>query len=474
MLQLAALLTLAVVGPQAPAGDTTVVHGTVFDSIATHPLVGASVQLVRADSGAPSRVLAATTDSAGHFTIRGVPRGRYIAGFFHPMLDTLGLELRDRVVDLRGDTATMTLATPSPRTLIRGFCGDSSTAMLPTLLFGSVHDARDESAVENASVAVVWPETEQTSTGLDIVERSGQATTRRAGFFALCGVPTEAALSVRAARAKDTAVVNTRIPSSGVLHLTLFMGAAGTTGRIVGHITDREKRPIAAHTSASGRETVANSAGRFVFDNVPTGSQSIDVRSIGYAPLSMIVNVADGPETNVDIVLERIVTLPTTESRAAAASDHLARYLQTKRTDPTGARFIEPSRLDGYPATQSVCALVSILRGASVCRTLENCDAFFLNGTRVVYQLNDIDADDILGVEVFSKHWPATYEAYRLVRAPITCGIVVYTRCPGIELRCGDNPASKPIRRPEDTDADDLATPMIGAHLKSDPTRTRV
>ena len=450
MLELAAALTLAVIGPQAPAADSTVVRGTVFDSVAARPLTGASVQLVRVDSGSTGRIFAATTDSAGQFVIRAVPLGRYVAGFFHPLLDSLGLELRERVVDVAMGGATVALATPSPRTLVRGFCGDSASAMLPTLLFGAVRDGRTESAVENASVSVVWPETAQTATGLGIVERTGGATTRRAGFFAICGVPTEATLSVRVARANDSTVLSTRIPSAGVLHLLLFVGTSGKTGRLVGQVADRTKRPVlTARASVNGREAMVNGAGRFVLDSVPTGSQSIDVRSIGYAPASVLVNVAEGQTTSVDITLERVVTLPTAESRASAATDHLAQYLHTKRTDPTGARFIEPSRLEGQPATQSVCALVSIVRTASVCRTLETCDAFFLNGTRVVTKLADIDPDDILGVEVFGQRWPAVYDAYRRVNTPVTCGIVVYTRCPGIDLRCGDNPASHPIRRPE-------------------------
>jgi hypothetical protein len=450
MLEVAAVVTLAVLFPQVPTADSVLLRGTVFDSIAARPLAGASIQFVRADSGSAVRTFAATSDSAGTFVVRGVPAGRYVAGFFHPMLDTLGLELRERTFVVAGDTTTVAMATPSPQTLIRGFCGDSSNAMRPTLVFGQVHDAHSESAVENASVGVSWAEMAQASNGLDVVERTGQATTRRGGFFAFCGVPIEASLAVRVVRARDSTVINTRVPQSGVLHLTLFVGAAGTTGRIIGQVVDGTKRPVAtANARAAGRVTMVNKSGQFVLDGVAAGSQSVEVRAIGFAPVSLLVNVADGQTTEVNVTLERVVALPASETRANAASDHLAQYLQTKRTDPTGARFIEPSRLPGYPATQSVCALASILAGTPRCRALENCDAFFLNGTRVVYQLSDVDPDDILGVEVFGRQWPAVYESYRRARTPVTCGIVVFTRCPGVEIRCGSNPASQGIRKPE-------------------------
>src|SRR5687768_8460338 len=72
-----------------PAPST--VSGVVHDSIARAPLVGAIVQLVRADSLARlSRTT--TSDSLGRFAFVGVPAGRYMLGFFHQMLDSLGVE----------------------------------------------------------------------------------------------------------------------------------------------------------------------------------------------------------------------------------------------------------------------------------------------------------------------------------------------------------------------------------------------
>src|SRR5436305_1062546 len=73
--------------------DTTTVHGTVFDSLAMSPLAGASVQMAPADSSTAPSHYVATSDSAGRFVIPGVPAGRYVIGFYHAALDTLGIAL---------------------------------------------------------------------------------------------------------------------------------------------------------------------------------------------------------------------------------------------------------------------------------------------------------------------------------------------------------------------------------------------
>jgi hypothetical protein len=102
------------------------------------PLAGAIVQLVSAD-GTPRFGRSAISDSLGRFTVVDVPSGRYMIGFFHPMLDSLGLEpiLREiEVVDEQPVRAD--LAIPSPARLRDAICGPRSAQNSGAVVAGVV------------------------------------------------------------------------------------------------------------------------------------------------------------------------------------------------------------------------------------------------------------------------------------------------------------------------------------------------
>lgn len=69
-------------GAVAGASTAAAVRGTVIDSARGVPLAGATVFLAGTEHEA-------TTDSAGGFTLAGVPEGRYAVAFAHPRLDSL-------------------------------------------------------------------------------------------------------------------------------------------------------------------------------------------------------------------------------------------------------------------------------------------------------------------------------------------------------------------------------------------------
>src|SRR5437773_10933261 len=96
--RLLALLPLSVLTASASFAQTmdarragVTVSGIVHDSIAGLPLSGATVQIVSADTDGH---FAATrsTDSTGRYEVHDVPAGRYVLGFLHPLLDSIGIE----------------------------------------------------------------------------------------------------------------------------------------------------------------------------------------------------------------------------------------------------------------------------------------------------------------------------------------------------------------------------------------------
>ena len=180
----------------AQAPDTThrppgvSVSGIVYDSIARRPLGGAIVQLVIADS--LTRAIGTTTsDLLGRFTLADVPAGRYMLGFFHPMLDSLGLEptVREVRVDGRGPVRA-NLAIPSPARLRAAICGAPSGPDSAAVVVGVVRDARTRAPDAGATVTVEWLEITFTpGEGISRHIEHLVATTAENGWFAMCNVP---------------------------------------------------------------------------------------------------------------------------------------------------------------------------------------------------------------------------------------------------------------------------------------------
>jgi hypothetical protein len=107
--------------PAMPPGAT--IRGVVTDSMAGRPLAEATVQLVQAGTGDPN-ARTAVTDAQGRFAFAEVPEGRYLLGFLHPALDSLGLEPIAREVQVAGQREVRAdLAIPGPARLRSAFCG---------------------------------------------------------------------------------------------------------------------------------------------------------------------------------------------------------------------------------------------------------------------------------------------------------------------------------------------------------------
>jgi hypothetical protein len=318
-----------------------VVSGVVYDSIGRTPLRGAQVQLVGSGESAASRRYGARSDSAGRYAIGGVIPGEYVIGFAHPALDSLGLEAEPRRVRLSGAVETVDLASPSPRTIVRLVCPQSPAPDSTGLVMGHVRSATDASPLPGASVLVNW--TEWTSVTGDIGswrprQRQATAETTENGWFALCDVPGGAPLVARAAHDPDTTGhVRVTVPPGELRHLTWYVGsgvrASGTSGagvataslwrgaaRLTGRVRDRSGQPVAnAHASVWGAagDRTTDSRGRFALDGLPSGTQTLEVRALGYAPENAVVHLAAGQPSDVDVTLgERVTELPAVAVRA--------------------------------------------------------------------------------------------------------------------------------------------------------------
>lgn len=301
---------------QSSTGAT--VSGVVRDSIGRSPLVGAWVQMVGTDSGTHfARTVA--SDSLGRFAMVGVPDGRYTLGFFHPMLDSLGVEPPPRAVTVIGQRPVRAdLAIPGPARLRGAICGARGAQDPGGVVVGVVRGAQDGAPSAGVKVTGEWLEFTFRPGGIDRRRPRLIFTTGANGWFALCNVPSGGTMFVMAGRGPDsTDLVEVQVPADGFVRRDLFLGAARSVvavdtsrradtlasstrrmrlgdGRLRGTVvTSDGSRPLAGAVVriTDGPFARANEFGEWMLVDAPAGTRMLEVRAVGYYPVHRVVDV---------------------------------------------------------------------------------------------------------------------------------------------------------------------------------------
>jgi hypothetical protein len=461
------------------------VTGTVFDGLDRSTLPGATVQLVGTADSVLGRTFSTSTDSSGNFSFRELPPGSYLAGFFHPALDTLGIESGNQAVDLHNGSQRLLLTSPTSKVLIEQICAGGVTEDTTGLLIGHVRDAATGAPIEGASITAEWGETVIARGGVNVHNRNGTAESHAAGWFALCGVPSDVELTVRAGVGFDsTGYVEVTVPRHGVRHLTMRIGGARRvllnradqlpqpvdttasdsapavprmlttwrgTAAFTGRVFDEHGQPLGdvrAVLLGTGLGAVSNSNGYFTLDSLPGGTQSVELRAVGYLPERTIVQLTPDAVTRREVRLATpVTTLPTVNVRGTLVfSRNLARFERHRETT-AGGFFLGPHDIEKRPVTR----FSSLLEGIPGVHTLFNagtmhigmdspatqggapiyCEpSIFVDGGRRHYDASDLEglfySDDIAGLEVYRRPNETPIE-YR--DSDSRCGaIVVWTR----------------------------------------------
>ena len=346
------------------AGAT--LSGVVRDSIARVPLARAVVQLVPADSLARSG-RTAVSDSLGRFTIRDVLDGHYVLGFFHPMLDSLGVEPLLRGVHVEGARAVRAdLAIPSPGRLRAAICGQRS-ADSGAVVVGIVRDSRDHAAAAGVTVVGEWLEFSFTPQQLTRHIPRRIATTSTNGWFALCNLPSVGAVAVMASRGADsTDFIEVQIPAEGFLRRELYLGSARTVvrgdatqrgdtlapppsrrrtgdGQLKGTVVAAVGGKALAGARVSipdGPQTAANERGEWTLVGAPAGTRVLEVRAVGYYPERKVVDVIEGAAPIRTALFTMQAMLDTVRVTASRLSLHGSGFMERRRGG--AGRFVAP------------------------------------------------------------------------------------------------------------------------------------
>jgi hypothetical protein len=442
---------IAVVVAQEP---TASLRGTVTDSIRHGPLVGATV-VVSQTGVAPAgdaHDYTATTDAHGKYAIGSLRAGSYVVTVEHPWLDSTGLGVPARNIGINGASTTVNLAVPSGATIRAAYCPIAAHDSTIGLVAGYVKDAHTDHPVGAARVVFTWSD-------FDVDRRTARATphrlsasviTGRDGTFRVCGLPVLRPMLMQAQFGDHdaTGAIDATIPASGVLVETLRLDASVTgTASLAGNVQrDGALGPIAgAHVRLYGSQTEVLSAadGSFHLNDVPSGTQSVEVTALGFYPRRYMVDVLSTGMASATIgMIEVAKTLDSIRIIAKRQATPLwDREFDDRRAHGQGQYFTEDmiAKADPFQITDllrqvngfavSTTGTITSTRGlTTVMSDPKNktggggpCSPpIYLNGMPFAAEIDMISPAVIHGIEVYasSAAAPAKYHAE-------LCGIIL-------------------------------------------------
>jgi hypothetical protein len=330
------LCCLAVVVAGRLPGQT--ISGRVYDSVAKAPLFGATVQLVPSKLGSMPP-MQATTDSGGGYTLNGVPAGAYVLGFYHAVLDSIGIEPPFVRIEVGGATKPASLrvdlGVPGPARIIAAACGSPRDTSALGMVAGRLYDATSRDVVGGGTVVAEWQRVGLANGTIVVSRPQLTAITSADGWFAFCGVPRNDDVTLAAIRGADTTgAVTVRVPAAGLVRRALYidktevvtvairdsLGAVDTTrgtevvhrghARLTGTVVDADShRPLAGANVAIAGEALSqttNDRGAFTISGAPGGTQTVLIRAVGYAPERRSVDLLGDQPLTLEI---RLTTL---------------------------------------------------------------------------------------------------------------------------------------------------------------------
>ena len=429
----------------------TLVSGSVFDSVAMRHIARAKVTLVGASDSILGRSVHTVADSQGRFEVPGLVEGDYIIAFDQPRLDSLDLEPPLRKLRVNGAHVHIELATPTSWDLQVALCGGGSqhgTAVVAGRVYGLQGEPSDSAEIEFRRLSAIAGDTTLDST-----------TTIRpqSGVFVFCALPASSTILLRASRSNlSTGTVRVSAPEVGFTYVPLFLGESRLdsegrkvgTRRMVGVIRSAVGQPISgasAQIAGTQRSATSDSGGRFSLTNLPGGTQTLELRRIGYSPKQWIVHLT--PFDSARLAFELEESPAVLEAVAVTAARSLAGFESRRRTSPVAAHFFPPSELqlrgrdqplssivDGLPGVRKVCGggICSIQMrrmSSTMTRTgMETCTpSIYVDGSRDRVVESDVDilrAGTIAAIEVYTREsqLPAEFTTMGNRRP---CGVIV-------------------------------------------------
>jgi hypothetical protein len=351
------------------------------------------------------------------------------------------------------------------------------------VLLGRVRNVDGRAPMPNADVTVRWSEWSLGAGALTRTERRVAATSETSGTYALCGIPTDVAVVARATVSGHvTGLVEVDFAQRlfAVRDFAVSMSDSGATTQRLAQLDSlvRAGDSVSMAGTASVRGTVrgpdggpvsdaqvsllgfpssvrTNSDGVFSIGSVPAGSQTLDIRAVGFGPQRRSFDLTTRERRSVDITLTRAAQTLASVNIVGRGSRFDMSGFEDRRKTGFG-RFIGPEEIErrrvfdtsqllwGVPGTTVVWNgsenVLMFTRphgsGAGGGRFNDRCSpTVFVDGFQV-YDIDDVRPYDVRAIEVYTDQSaaPPMYRAQALKDAGSpnrNCGVVlIWTKPP--------------------------------------------
>jgi hypothetical protein len=237
-----------------------------------------------------------------------------------------------------GQAHDLDLAIPPAEKFAMAICNSAQRTLGPAAMVGFVKDADSNSPATGAKVELVYTVT-------DVIGRKRQtvrsALADSAGLYRICGLPGDMTGKVQVFR---NGVSSGEVPAevtNGFLALRAFSIASqkqiaevkGDSGKVVkiaqgsarvtGKVVDKTGKPLGGARimlQGGGAAAVSRPNGEFTLDSLPSGTQALEVRKLGYAAADVPVELSANEPARTTVTLGDFI--PTLEvMRVEAAAD---------------------------------------------------------------------------------------------------------------------------------------------------------
>lgn len=226
------------------------------------------------------------------------------------------------------------------------FCARGGVSNGPAIFIGRVLDAETDAPISAANISLVYTD----STSFTPTDRVRRVRAGDDGSFGICGLPERYAGTVQATHgALSTAEVPVAANDQLLGAMMLALNVSGSSTAVLrGHVTVKGGTPVpGAQVAVQGATSIAitGADGAFTLNDLPSGTQAAVVRKIGFAPVTIGVNLSTRKPAELTVVLSEAQILAAVRI-VGKMDDALQKVGFTGRQKSSLGHFIGPDEIE--------------------------------------------------------------------------------------------------------------------------------